>query len=295
MRGRRTKVVMAVLLCTLSVFVCGVSADEPLQIAADQDYRIDVGTNRRIYHDRDVLQLTVKLLNEDPGPLEIVREPITIDENQQVTDELFPAFLDDRDVDVEIRPNRLIVIGYATLMPLGPGPADSSEKPQPSRAFPLPLFGPPLIAPHSTRIISMARILIAHPPKPQMEELREKPAEEAPEQTESDSEEPPAIDLITAVGRYIALKPGYYLLDCHVNRIGGTKVAQAQKIIEIRGFRRPLSAKLLEQNTRMLRRLEERSRQTATVTGQIQQEVRLYGRIQRFMLRYLLRPFLPSR
>ena len=127
-----------------------------------------------------------------------------------------------------IIPRRPIIIGYATLTRLGPSPVQYSEKvltPEPEpKKFRLPLFGSAVVPAHSTRIISTANILIACPL------LNAEPAEIEP----AEVIEAETIAFIPAIGRYVALRPGYYLLDCHIERICGTRKAQAQKIIRIR-------------------------------------------------------------
>ena len=89
------------------------------------------------------------------------------------------------------------------------------------KRFRLPLFGSTRIPGHSTRIISTANILIKCP-------LLAEPVDTKPIEVEPNDQ---VIEVIPAIGRYIALKSGYYLLDCHVNKIAGAKAVRAQKII----------------------------------------------------------------
>jgi hypothetical protein len=94
----------------------------------------------------------------------------------------------------------------------------------------LPLFGSPRVPAHSTRIISVANILIRCPLIEAEVELEPTAVEAVPDDVSN--AEP--IDIIPAVGRYVAVRPGYYLLNCYIEKICGTKLAQAQKIVRIR-------------------------------------------------------------
>jgi len=141
-------------------------------------------------------------------------------------------------VDVAIMSRRPIVIGYATLTRLGPSPVPTpvpgaeeaaTAEPKPKK-FRLPLFGSPRVPGHSTRIISVANILILCPPI----EPEPDPGTFIAETESGDVTDPEPIDIIPAIGRYVAPRPGYYLLDCRIEKICGTKLAQAQKIIRIR-------------------------------------------------------------
>lgn len=202
-----------------------------------KDFRIDVETNKNIYNDGDVLGLTVKLLNNSPKAAYVGLCPIdaaVADSGQDQVEDVFEGILDDQEVDVAIIPKRPTIIGYATLTRLGPSHVPYPEEvatplPKPVR-FRLPLFGSPVVPPHSTRIISTANILIACP----LIEAEVDPIalEGEPADAELDAE---AIETIPAIALYVALKPGYYLLDCHIEKIYRTKAAaQAQKIIRIR-------------------------------------------------------------
>lgn len=202
------------------------------------DFRIDVETNKDVYHNRDVLRLSVKLLNNSPKGTYVVRtlNPMPAElEDSEIVD-VCEGILDCVDVDVAIMPWRPIIIGYATLTRLGPSPvpypvplAEETEivKPKPIK-FLLPLFGPARIPGHSTRIISTANILIRCPfliEAVEAEPLEAEPAELA---------EAEPIEIIPAIACCRILRPGYYLLDCHINKIAGAKAARAQKIIQIR-------------------------------------------------------------
>lgn len=215
--------------------------------ALSRDFRIAVQTNRNTYLNRDVLRLAVKLLNNSRYPAFIGICPIEdisaerIDANVEAAEieDVDQGYLDDVDVDVAIMPPCPIVIGYATLTRLGPSPVpcpvpgtdqeDPTVKPAPKK-YRLPLFISPRVPGHSTRIISVANILIRCPLIEAELELEPTPVEVVPDDV-SDAE---PIDIIPAIGRYVAVKPGYYLLNCYIERICGTKLAQAQKIVRIR-------------------------------------------------------------
>ncbi len=199
-----------------------------------RDFHINVESNKDVYRNRDVLKLAVKLINNSPQPVFIGLCPIEAvpaEVNEGEIEDVFEGVLDDLDVDVAIIPYRPRIIGYATLTRLGPSPvpylvpyAEEAPivKPVPKKIR-LPLFGSPRVPSHSTRIISTANILLACP----LVEAEAVPLETEPAEVEE-------IEIIPAIARYIALKPGYYLLDCHIEKICGTRKAQAQKIIQIR-------------------------------------------------------------
>lgn len=200
------------------------------------DFRIDVETNKDVYHNRDVIRLSVKLLNNSPDGTYVVRTlnpmPAELEESEIV--DVCDGVLDGQEVDVAIMPWRPIIIGYATLTRLGPSPVpypvpltEEAEivKPKPKKIL-LPLFGPARIPGHSTRIISTANILIRCP---FLAEAEAEPLEALPvELIETE-----AIEIIPAIACCRLLRPGYYLLDCHVTKIAGARAARAQKIIRI--------------------------------------------------------------
>lgn len=201
-----------------------------------RDFRIDVETNRSVYLNRDILSLTVKLLNDSVRPVFIgvcPIEPVVEPAEQAEIEEIAQGFLDDKDVDVAVMPCIPRFIGYATLTRLGPSPVPwptLAAETEPAAAlkpkkFRLPLFGSPRVPGHSTRIISTANILIWGP-------LLDVEAEPLP--VEGKANEPLEIELIAAFGRCAPVRPGYYLLDCRIEKICGTQVAQAQKVIRIR-------------------------------------------------------------
>ena len=209
----------------------------PVKPCRARDFRVDVETNKDVYHNRDVLRLAVKLLNNSPQPVFIGLCPIKavpVDVNEGEIEDVFEGVLDNLDVDVAIIPYRPRVIGYATLTRLGPSPvpylvpyAEEAPIGKPVlKKIRLPLFRSPRVPGHSTRIISSANILLACP----LVEAEAIPLEAEPAEVVEAEE----IETIPAIARYIALRPGYYLLDCHIEKICGTRKAQAQKIIQIR-------------------------------------------------------------
>ncbi len=226
-------------------------SEQPVSVrpALSRDFRVDVQINRNTYLNRDILRLAVRLLNNSRYPAfigicpieRIPVEPVGADGVEAEIEDVDQGFLDGVDVDVAIMPRRPIVIGYATLTRLGPSPVpcpvpgveveeEAPEvKPTP-RKFRLPLFGSPWVPGHSTRIISTANILIKCPLIEAELEVEPTPVEAVPDDVSN--AEP--IDIIPAVGRYVAVRPGYYLLNCYIERICGTKLSQAQKIIRIR-------------------------------------------------------------
>lgn len=230
---------MAVVILSVFAFTCFAQVaepDDPVKGRSD-NFRIEVDTNKDIYHNRDVLRLTVNLLNNSPDPVRLFLpiKPVPVEDLEEAEiDEVFEGVLDATEVDVEIIPKKKFLIGYARLIPLGPSPMPYAEQiPAPKKVFGLPLFGRPVIPAHSTRIISTANIYIMHPLLAESVEIDPsalEPVDIDPNQL-IDAQQ---IELIPAVGRYIALRPGYYLLDCRIHKIGGVKLAQAQKIIQIR-------------------------------------------------------------
>jgi len=198
-----------------------------------RDFRIDVETNREIFHNGDVLCLTVKLLNDDFKAVFIEQPNQLVNPTRQnAVSEIVGGVLNGQDVNVAIIPNRPIVIGFATLTRLGPSPmpevvpGSTVLPPEPNtEVFRLPLFGRAVVPPHSTRIISAANILIRFPELPE-------PNFPVPgiEQETAGIEE---IDIIPAVGDRAVVTPGYYLLDCRITKIVGTAFVQAQKIVRI--------------------------------------------------------------
>ncbi|UCG56815.1 MAG: hypothetical protein JSU70_18355 [Phycisphaerales bacterium] len=228
---------------------------EPFAPIVLRDCRVDVATNNNVYYNGDVLRLTVKLLNDSSDTVFIGVCPQTLGPEEPVENEVTEVdqgMLDDTDVDVAVIPSQPKVIGVATLTRLGPSPvpfelpdpdattnADEAPKVRirPKR-FRLPLFGASAVPGHSTRIISLANILIRGP---LLEVVEPEPvpgpalAEERPRDVvDEEPREPKDIEMIPAVGRHVPVRPGYYLLDCRIQKICGTSLAQAQKIVQIK-------------------------------------------------------------
>lgn len=211
----------------------------PMARCNARDFRIEVDTNRNVYHGRSVLRLAVKLLNDSPAPAYVGLCPIKAvptDLPEGEIEDIFAGNLDGKEVDVAIMPRRPKVIGYATLTRLGPSPVpyhvpytDQAPEVMPTPIkYRLSLFGSPVVPSHSTRIISTANILIGLP-------ILEAEAEPIPDSSELiEPVDPGQIEIIPCIARHIVVRPGYYLLDCHITNICRNRTAQAQKIIQIR-------------------------------------------------------------
>lgn len=292
---------MAIVALLVFFFTCGTliaQSDDmvAVQPVMSEDLRVEVNTSKDVYHNRDVLRLTVSLLNNGPGPVQILLpiEPVPAEDLEEAeVDEVFEGVLDGTDVDVEIMPKRRTLIGYARLIPLGPSPlANTEQTPAPKRVFGLPLFGRPVVPAHSTRIISTANIYIMHPLLAESVEIDPnvvEPVDIDPNQV-IDAQQ---IELIPAVGRYIALRPGYYLLDCRIRKIGGVRLAQAQKIIQIRPrIRKAVPVpyvKPLEQNTNILKKIDERTEEMANVDKDTNGFTQLNNRALKAIMKYIIR------
>jgi hypothetical protein len=221
-----TTALAILLVCAFSGSSAAASADA---LWPAQDFRVSVKTNKRVYFNKDVLRLSVQLLNDSPKAVHISRQAITdrdVYYDDSDSGRIFEGVLDDQVVSVEVSSLYPIIIGYVRLIPLGPSPVstEAEEVSANTKAFRLPLFGRTMIREHSSRIISTANILIIHPELVDPTDI---------EPLDGDMEETEAAAVISASGRYVALRPGYYLVDCNINRIWGTKLAKAQKIIRI--------------------------------------------------------------
>ena len=213
------------MVCTFNAASVELTDGIAMPGAMAKDFHVEVDTNKDFYNNREVLKLTVKLLNNSSEELHISRRirPMPADVADAEIKEVFEGTFDEIAVDVEIMPKKHIVIGYARLIPLYPSPIASAEDAvAPQRIYRLPLFGSTVIPAHSTRIISTANIFLTWPIIT--------PAEIEPQSVPEGHE----AELVPAVGRYIVPRPGLYLLECNITRIWGTKQAQAQKIIRIR-------------------------------------------------------------
>lgn len=253
--GKLGVVILLATICACTTLAADARSESTRRLASEQpvsvrpalskDFRIAVQTNRDTYLNRDVLRLAVRLLNNSRYPAfvgvcpieDISAEPIDANVEAVEIEDVDQGYLDGLDVDVAIMPPCRIVIGYATLTRLGPSPVpcpvpgteqeDAAAKPVPKK-FRLPLFGSARVPAHSTRIISVANILIKCPL------IEPEPGPTPVEVVPADVSNAEPIYIIPAVGRYVALRPGYYLLNCYIERICGTKLAQAQKIVRIR-------------------------------------------------------------
>ena len=234
---RRSKKLIIIIMTTLLVSLGMAEQNDkttvqPTHKITSDDFRLAVGTNHRVYHDKDVMILTVHILNNDSKPVFLLGRPNPGDDPNE-TGTIYEGTIDGKDVDVKINDRRKVVIGHASLKRLGPSPTPPSDSntPDPNNSpkkLRLPLFGSRLVQPHSTRIISTANILIHNNrPNPDPNDSLENP--------EPLSDEP--LEIIPGVGRHVALKPGYYLVDCVVDKIWSERPAKAQKIIEIRRAR----------------------------------------------------------
>lgn len=244
---------LVVALCAL-ILVGSAMAQDSTVFAPPNDFRVNVETNRDVYHNRDVLRLTVELLNDGPSQIRIMQleEPVPLD---PVRGEISDGVLDDDAVDVVVRPYYPTIIGYARLIPLDYDIRTmTADGFAPEIPFRLPLFGSPVVQGHSTRIISTANILIGCA------------VIEAPVDTRTDAEKVAvegARAEVDSVGKYWAVGPGRYLLEVNIDKIGGVKVAQAQKIVLIKPRRANGTIKILRDNNATIKRVEKRTQQIA--------------------------------
>ncbi len=250
------------------------------------DFRIDVRTTRTFYVDRDVLRITVELLNESDQELRIVSDWIDFEDPTDADlGRFFPAQVDDGPVYAVVRPEvRPIIIGVARLIPLNrpvlTATGDADLEAVIRREYKLPLFGSPVIPPHSTRIISTINILLTA-----LTDIDPQPLDA--------SVEPGApVDIS---GRWFIPWPGEYLLDCVVDSLNGAKTAQAQKILRI-GHRKvrpvPVTGPTLEDQRILLAEFMEQIkgqfRESATKQNNILAYVRLNSKYLNVILRHLL-------
>lgn len=259
-------------ICFLLVLTLGASvqAQDSNILPPQGDFRVNVTTDRDFYHNKDILRLTVELLNDSPNAVQIARyqvEPAPVID--PTTAETLEAVVDGVAVDAVIRPYWPTVIGYARLVPLDfnsrlmMGGTDALAMPE--IAYVLPLFGSPAIAPHSTRIISTVNIWIGCPVIEPMEPID--PVQPILLETDGAAVEieRPTIDV---AGKFYAVWPGRYLLEVSIDRIWGVKFAQAQKIVRI-GPRPPVKPdpvlRLLTDNNATIHRVDRRTEEMAQV------------------------------
>jgi hypothetical protein len=247
-----------VVVLGVLILVGSAIAQDSMVIAPSYDFRVNVETNRDVYHNRDVLRLTVELLNDSPSQIRIMQfeEPVPLD---PVRGEISDGVLDDDAVDVVVRPYYPTIIGYARLIPLDYDIRTMiADGFAPEIPFRLPLFGSPVVQPHSTRIISTANILIGCAVIAEPVDVRtdaEKAVFEG-ERVEVDS-----------VGKYWAVGPGRYLLEVNIDKIGGVKIAQAQKIVLIKPRRANDTIKILRDNNAGIKRIEKRTHAIAETSA----------------------------
>ncbi len=188
------------------------------------NFRLEVQTSRPDYFDRDVLRITVELLNNGEQQLMLVPDlPDVFDLVDLDAGKIIPGRMDDAAVNAIILPEeKPLVIGTARLIPLQrpwmKAQTTTDSVPVVQREYKLPLFGSAVVPPHSTRVISTIRILLTAP---------------------IDADPQPATDTTTTAedvdvaGRWIIPWPGEYLLDCTIDKIAGVPAAQAQTIVRI--------------------------------------------------------------
>ena len=162
---RKTCVIEMLLV---AVWLAPAVAQDTMPVVQNDNFRVQVSTNRDVYHYRDVLRLTVEVLNDSGQVLHISRADDVLANAEADLDagEVVCGRLDDDLVDVVIEPEVCpIIIGWARLVPLY-RPIDTGltdEAVVPEKRIRLGLFGPTTIQPHSTRILSTANILIGWP------------------------------------------------------------------------------------------------------------------------------------
>lgn len=247
------------LVLLLLIFVGGAFAQDSDVFAPSYDFRVNVKTNSGVYHNANVLSLTVELLNDSPGHIKLspIEEPVRNTDAVEITD----GVLDDEAVDIAVRPICPAIIGYARLTPMDFTIYTLNGGFAPEIAYPLPLFRSPVVNPHSTRIISTARILIGCPvPVPADIEPVASDVEKV-----SASVERPEIDV---VGKYYAPRPGRYLLEVNINTIGGVKLAQAQKVVIIKPRKTSPVIKLLRDNNAGIRKMNKQAEEISKTTLQ---------------------------
>jgi len=204
-------------LSVVMVFVfslCALAQDEPV-VQLSQDYRLDVKTNRDVLGDGDVLTLSLSLLNNGTHPAAFLLDSNTPVITQNNT-ELLAGVMDDQPVDVEIITPLQNLIGYAEIRPLNSLAGEAKH-------IRLPLFGAPRIQPHSTRIVSLANIYIA------LAEPNLIDSNDVGDELETGQQ----VELVQAAGKYLAERPGLYVITCYIDKLANANIAQAQTIVRI--------------------------------------------------------------
>jgi hypothetical protein len=258
------------------------------------DFRIDVRTSRTVYVDRDVLRITVELFNESDQEIKIISDWVDLEDPTDAdVGRFFPAQIDDEPVYAVVRPEvRRVIIGVARLIPLNrpvlTTTNDADIETLVRREYKLPLFGSPIIPPHSTRIISTMNILLTA-----LTDID-------PQPLDASVEPGSPVDIC---GRWFIPWPGEYLLDCVVNTLSGTKTTQAQKIIRI-GYRKirpvPVAAPTVEDQRALfaefMEQIKGQFKEAAVKQNNILAYVRLNSKYLNVILRHLLglKPELPQ-
>lgn len=261
-----------ILLVVSLLLTCVEAALAVDPIPAARDYRIAAGTNKALFHNKDLLEITVDVLNQDPLPVKLtpIVPEVVVEDNLAVA-----ATLDEAPVNVEIKPN-LPLVGFAKLIPLNQPPAvDTAGAEILPPVYRLPLLGSPGIPGHSTRIISKARILIGLAPAP------DAPADEP-------AAVPAAADPIPAVGVFIAPHPGEYLLECHITTIDGAGLAVAQKIIRIAPRRPDPIANLIGQTNKTVTIINEKVTKDLEFDAQTNAYIKLNKAMIQTIMRYIM-------
>lgn len=253
------------------------------------NFRLEVQTSRPDYFDRDVLRITVTLLNNGEQQLMLVPdlpdviEPVDLDAGK-----IIPGRMDDAAVNAIILPEeKPLVIGTARLIPLqrpwmkAQTTTDTVSVVQ--REYMLPLFGSAVVPPHSTRVISTIRILLTAP---------------------IDADPQPATDATTTAedvdvaGRWIIPWPGEYLLDCTIDKIAGVPAAQAQTIVRIAHQKpkfQPVSViglddqkTILDEHKNILNQIREQLQKADGKQNSLLAYARLHGKYVHTILQVLL-------
>ncbi len=253
------------------------------------NYRLEVQSSRLEYFDRDIIRITVIVLNNGDQPLQFVPdlpdvfEPVDLDAGKIIRGQM-----DGGTVNAIVLPEeKPLVIGSVRLIPLQrpwmktPTSDDTISVVQ--REYKLPLFGSAVVPPHSTRIVSTIRVLLTAP------------VEVDPQTTTDTAETAEDVDV---AGRWIIPWPGEYLLDCKVDKIAGVPASQAQTIVRIAHHRplpRPVPVigmeiqnKILDEHKNLLDQIREQLQKADGKQNTLLAYARLHGKYLHTMLRILL-------
>ncbi len=259
------------LIVVSLLLTCVGSALAADMVPVARDYRIAAGTNKALFHNKDLLEITVDVLNHDAQPVKLtpIVPEVVVEDNSAVA-----ATLDEAPVNVEIKPN-MPLVGFAKLIPLNVPPAiDAAGAEILPPVYRLPLLGSPGIPGHSTRIISKARILIGLAP------AHDVPADEP-------AAAPATADRIPAVGIFVAPRPGEYLLECHITTIDGVGLAVAQKIIRIAPRQPDPTADLIGQTNKTVTIINEKVTKDLELDAQTNAYVKLNKTMIQTILKYV--------